>query len=48
MWDRTKPTQSFNVKVPKGTVNPTIVVRAYNNYEKGSQSEPVTVNATFN
>ena len=48
MWDRTKPTQSFNVNVPSGTINPTIVVRAYNNYEKGSESAPVTVNATFN
>ncbi len=48
MWDRTKDTQSFNVKVPSGTVNPVIVLRAYNSYEKGSQSEPVTVNAAFN
>ena len=48
MWDRTKPTQSFNVKVPSGTVNPTIIVRAYNNYEKGSESAPVAVNAAFN
>ncbi|RKM62489.1 N-acetylmuramoyl-L-alanine amidase [Butyrivibrio sp. CB08] len=48
MWDRTKPTQSFNVKVPSGTVNPNIIVRAYNNYEKGSESAPVAVNAAFN
>lgn len=47
MWDRTKPTQSFNVKVPSGTVNPTIVVKAYNNYEKDSTSTPVAVNASF-
>lgn len=47
MWDRTKPTQSFNVKVPSGTTNPTIVVKAYNNYEKDSTSAPVTVNASF-
>jgi len=47
MWDRTKQTQSFNVKVPSGTTNPTIVVRAYNNYEKDSASAPVTVNASF-
>ena len=47
MWDRTKPTQSFNVKVPSGTVNPTIVVKAYNNYEKDSTSAPVAVNASF-
>ena len=47
MWDRTKPTQSFNVKVPSGTTNPTIVVKSYNNYEKDSTSAPVTVNASF-
>ena len=47
MWDRTKPTQSFNVKVPSGTTNPSIVVKAYNNYEKDSTSAPVTVNASF-
>jgi N-acetylmuramoyl-L-alanine amidase len=48
MWDRTKETQSFNVKVPSGTVNPTIVCASYNNYEKGSLSNPVQVAATFN
>ena len=48
MWDRTQNTQSFNVKVPSGTVNPTIVVRSYNNYEKGSESNAVTVEQTFN
>ncbi len=48
MWDRTKETQSFNVKVPSGYVNPVIVTRAYNNYEKGSQSLPVAVTAAFN
>ena len=48
MWDRTKDTQSFNVRVPSGTVNPVIVLRSYNNYEKGSESLPVTVNAAFN
>ncbi len=47
MWDKTKPTQSFNVKVPSGTTNPTIVVKSYNNYEKDSTSAPVTVNASF-
>lgn len=47
MWDRTKQTQSFNVKVPSGTTNPTIVVRAYNNYEKDSTSAPAVVNASF-
>ena len=47
MWDRTKETQSFNVKVPSGTVNPVIVCRSYNNYEKGAQSNAVTVEASF-
>ena len=47
MWDRTNKTQSFNVKVPSGTVNPTIVCRAYNNYEKWAQSNSVSVNGTF-
>ena len=47
MWDRTKPTQSFNVKVPSSSVNPTIVVKSYNNYEKEAVSNPVTVNASF-
>ena len=47
MWDRTKNTQSFNVKVPSGTVNPVIVCRSYNNFEKGSQSNAVPVTATF-
>ncbi len=48
MWDRTKKTQSFNVKVPSGTVNPVIVVHAYNNYEKCSESNQVPVNGSFN
>ncbi len=48
MWDRTKKTQSFNVKVPTGTVNPVIVVHAYNNYEKVSESNPVSVTGSFN
>ena len=47
MWDRTKDTQSFNVKVPSGTTDPVIVLRSYNNYEKGTQSQPAYVNATF-
>ncbi len=47
MWDRTKNTQSFNVKVPSGTSNPVIVCRAYNSYEKGAQSNEVPVAATF-
>ena len=33
MWDRSKETQSYNVKVPSGFANPTIVCRAYNNFE---------------
>lgn len=48
MWDRTKDTQSFNVKVPSGTVNPVIVCRSYNNYEKMSESNPVQVTGSFN
>ena len=48
MWDRTQTTQSFNVKVPSGTVNPTIVCAAYNNYEKGTLSNPIQVSAAFN
>ena len=48
MWDRSQTTQSFNVKVPSGTVNPVIVCAAYNNYEKGTLSNPVQVTATFN
>ncbi len=47
MWDRTQTTQSFNVKVPSGCKNPTIVCRAYNNYEKFATSTPVTVNTSF-
>jgi N-acetylmuramoyl-L-alanine amidase len=48
MWDRTKDTQSFNVKVPNGTANPVIVCRAYNSYEKCAQSLSVPVAAVFN
>ena len=48
MWDRNQATQSFNVKVPSGTANPVIVCAAYNNYEKGTLSNPVQVAATFN
>ncbi len=47
MWDRSKTTQSFNVKVPSGTTNPTIVCRCYNNYEKVAQSNVVPVTSTF-
>ncbi len=38
MWDRTKETQTFNVNIPSGVTNPSIVCRAYNNYEKCTQS----------
>ncbi len=47
MWDRTKDTQSFNITVPSGTVDPVIVVRSYNNYEKMAQSDPVAVSGSF-
>ncbi len=48
MWDRSKQIQSFNVKVPSGTVNPSIVCRAYNNYELGTESIPFSFGASFN
>ncbi|WP_024864791.1 N-acetylmuramoyl-L-alanine amidase family protein [Butyrivibrio sp. FCS014] len=48
MWDRTKDTQSFNIKVPSGTNNPVVVCRSYNNYEKMSESTPVQVTGSFN
>lgn len=48
MWDRTQQAHSFNIKVPSGTVNPVIVCRSYNNFEKAAQSSPVTVEAAFN
>ncbi|SFP47654.1 N-acetylmuramoyl-L-alanine amidase [Butyrivibrio proteoclasticus] len=48
MWDRTKETQSFNIKIPKGVVSPTIVCRAYNNYELYKESEPVLVTGYTN
>lgn len=43
MWDRSKETQSYNVKVPSGFANPTIVCRAYNNFELFKESSPVPV-----
>jgi N-acetylmuramoyl-L-alanine amidase len=43
MWDRSKETQSYNVKVPSGFANPTIVCRAYNNFELFKESNPVPV-----
>ena len=43
MWDRSKETQSYNVKVPAGYENPVIVCRAYNIYELGKESNAVPV-----
>ena len=43
MWDRTKETQSFNMFIPKGIAEPQIVCRSYNNYEKFTQSNNVSV-----
>ncbi len=43
MWDRTKETQSFNVNIPSGVTNPVIVCRAYNSYEKFTQSSAANV-----
>lgn len=43
MWDKSKETQSYNVKVPSGFANPTIVCRAYNNFELFKESNPVPV-----
>jgi N-acetylmuramoyl-L-alanine amidase len=43
MWDRTKETQSFNVFIPKGITDPQIVCRAYNCYERFTQSEAANV-----
>ena len=43
MWDRTKDTQSFNVKIPKSLSTANIVVRAYNNYELFSDSNAVFI-----
>jgi len=43
MWDRSKKTQTFNVKVPSGFANPVIVCRVYNNFELFKDSNPVSV-----
>lgn len=43
MWDRTKETQSFNVKIPAAVMNPRIICRAYNSYEKCKQSNEVAI-----
>lgn len=43
MWDRTKDTQSFNVKIPSGLSSANIVVRAFNNYELFSDSNSVFI-----
>lgn len=48
MWDRSKETQSFNVKVPSGTTDPVIDCRAYNNYELFTQSAVAQVSGSFN
>ena len=43
MWDRSKQTQSFNVKIPSNVKNSKIVCRAYNSYEKCKQSYEVAI-----
>ncbi|WP_026487798.1 N-acetylmuramoyl-L-alanine amidase family protein [Butyrivibrio sp. XBB1001] len=43
MWDRTKETQSFNVKIPASVKTSKIVCRAYNSYELFTQSNEVTI-----
>ena len=48
MWDRTQTQQSFNVKVPSGTVDPVIVCKCFNNFEKFTISNAVPVQGSFN
>ena len=43
MWDSTKKTQSFNVKIPTSSRLSNIVCRAYNNYELFKQSNEVAI-----
>lgn len=43
MWDRTKETQSFNIKIPNGRTTADIICRAYNNYELFSDSNEVSI-----
>ncbi len=43
MWDRTKDTQSFNVKIPKNMSSANIIVRAFNNYELFMDSNAVFI-----
>ncbi len=43
MWDRSKETQSFNIKIPKGRSSADIICRAYNNYELFSNSNEVSI-----
>ena len=43
MWDRTKDTQSFNIKIPNGKSSANIIVRAYNNYELFKDSNGVAI-----
>ncbi len=47
MWDRSKSEQSFNVKVPSGTVDPVIVCKCFNNFEKFTISNAVPVQESF-
>jgi len=41
MWDRTKDTQSFNIKIPVNMKAANIIVRAFNNYELYSDSNGI-------
>lgn len=43
MWDRSKETQSFNIKIPSTVTSSRIVCRAYNSYEKCKQSNEVII-----
>ncbi len=43
MWDRTKETQSFNIKIPASVVSSKIICRAYNSYELFRQSNEVAI-----
>jgi N-acetylmuramoyl-L-alanine amidase len=43
MWDRTKETQSFNVKIPAGMNSAKLICRAYNSYELFKQSNEVDI-----
>jgi N-acetylmuramoyl-L-alanine amidase len=43
MWDRTKDTQSFNVKIPNGRQSANLVVRAFNSFELFKDSNGVAI-----